>query len=129
MHIALGGKYEAGFLLCFYCSHAGVLRPGSFGSLVVHSMLEQIGWTLFLLTALSAVLRLLIPGIQSLSDLSYRPGYPPLTSLPSQISKLPELTFLSLSGNQISTLPEEPVLYKLIHLDLSGNLFTDIQRK
>jgi Leucine-rich repeat (LRR) protein len=131
LHIALGGgNMKRAFiivLLLFACRGFCGLDPSD--SLVVHSMLEQIGWSA---VSVDSVIGRVAPANSRNSrvtqlDLSYRPGYPPLTSLPSQISKLPELTFLSLSGNQISTLPEETgMLYKLIHLDLSGNLFTDI---
>ena len=126
------GKYEAGFccsVLLFACRVCGL---DSSDSLVVRSMLEQIGWS-------NVSVDSVIGPVQTANsrnfritqlDLSYRPGYPRLTSLPSQIGKLPELTFLSLSGNQISTLPEEAgTLYKLIHLDLSGNLFTDVSEE
>jgi len=134
LHIALGGgNMKRAFVvvvLLFACrSFCGL---DSSDSLVVRSMLEQIGWS-------NVSVDSVIGPVQTANsrnfritqlDLSYRPGYPRLTSLPSQIGKLPELTFLSLSGNQISTLPEEAgTLYKLIHLDLSGNLFTDVSEE
>ena len=90
LHIALGGgNMKLAFVvvvLLFACrSFCGL---DSSDSLVVRSMLEQIGWSN---VSVDSVIGRVAPANSRNSrvtqlDLSYRPGYPPLTSLPSQIA-------------------------------------------
>jgi hypothetical protein len=118
-----------GWLILFVMQACALAAIDPFDSITVRTILDRIGWervpvdsvvpqaTAFLNSAGSRVTTL---------NLSYRGTLmpAPMTSLPSEISQLPELRTLTLRGNALAALPDTLSSLRLLsRIDLSANRF------
>ncbi len=102
-----------------------------YDSVVVRTILDRIGWVSIGVENVVSSSVISIgnsePARVTALNLTLRSGLKPVTSLPDEISQLPELTSLSLRGNMLTKLPDTlSSLRKLSRLDLSFNCFSSL---